>query len=175
MRGSTLRRVSGARRKLSSILGWRIRALGISRRRGKCVLSPYFPLAVLFVAALGFGLAPLGLAWAVGEAGFAGQAELPSRTRSTSADWSRAGTPGCSSARPTICTRSFFSFSTSRRSFLLPFAVAFTGLGSRGLPGDAGFCAAAGRGAGLGLGQGRFDLGVDFRDGSGFTGAADGG
>jgi NADH-quinone oxidoreductase subunit A len=26
-------------------------------------LSPYFSLAVLFVAALGFGLAPLGLAW----------------------------------------------------------------------------------------------------------------
>jgi NADH-quinone oxidoreductase subunit A len=25
--------------------------------------NPYFPLAVLFVAALGFGLAPLGLAW----------------------------------------------------------------------------------------------------------------
>ena len=25
--------------------------------------SPYFSLAVLFVAALGFGLAPLGLAW----------------------------------------------------------------------------------------------------------------
>jgi len=26
--------------------------------------NPYFPLAVLFVAALGFGLAPLGMAWA---------------------------------------------------------------------------------------------------------------
>ena len=26
-------------------------------------LNPYFSLAVLFVAALGFGLAPLGLAW----------------------------------------------------------------------------------------------------------------
>jgi NADH:ubiquinone oxidoreductase subunit 3 (subunit A) len=28
------------------------------------VSDPYFPLAILFVAALGFGLAPLGLAWA---------------------------------------------------------------------------------------------------------------
>jgi NADH-quinone oxidoreductase subunit A len=28
------------------------------------ISSPYFPLAVLFFAALGFGLAPLGMAWA---------------------------------------------------------------------------------------------------------------
>ena len=44
--------------------------------------------------------------------------------------------------------------------FLLPFAVAFTGLGSGGLPGDAGVCAVADRGIGVGLGEGRFDMGV---------------
>ena len=44
--------------------------------------------------------------------------------------------------------------------FLLPFAVAFTGLWGGCMCFDAGLCAAAGRGAGVGLGQGHSDLGV---------------
>src|SRR4051812_45692989 len=52
-----------------------VRAFDFSQTRGQTVnfirkdlssqmaSSPYFSLAVLFVAALGFGLAPLGLAW----------------------------------------------------------------------------------------------------------------
>ncbi|MFC5863027.1 NADH-quinone oxidoreductase subunit A [Acidicapsa dinghuensis] len=90
--------------------------------------SPYFPLAVLFVAALGFGLAPLGLAWA----------------------WARLVSP----AKPNAIKNAIYECGLESKGdawvqfrsayylyaiiflvfdveavFLLPFAVAFTGLG----------------------------------------------
>jgi NADH:ubiquinone oxidoreductase subunit 3 (subunit A) len=89
--------------------------------------NPYFPLAVLFVAALGFGLAPLGLAWA----------------------WARMVSP----AKPNAIKNAIYECGLESRGdawvqfrsayylyaiiflifdveavFLLPFAVAFTGL-----------------------------------------------
>jgi NADH-quinone oxidoreductase subunit A len=92
------------------------------------VSSPYFPLAVLFVAALGFGLAPLGLAWL----------------------WARLVSP----AKPNAIKNAIYECGLESRGdawvqfrsayylyaiiflvfdveaiFLLPFAVAFTGLG----------------------------------------------
>lgn len=91
-------------------------------------LSPYFSLAVLFVAALGFGLAPLGLAWL----------------------WGRIVSP----AKPNAIKNAIYECGLAPRGdawvqfqpayylyaiiflifdveavFLLPFAVAFTGLG----------------------------------------------
>src|ERR1700739_346412 len=90
--------------------------------------SPYFSLAVLFVAALGFGLAPLGLAWL----------------------WQRV----FSRAKPNAIKNAIYECGLESRGdawvqfhsayylyaiiflifdveavFLLPFAVAFTGLG----------------------------------------------
>ena len=90
--------------------------------------SPYFSLAVLFVAALGFGLAPLGLAWL----------------------WQKAFSP----AKPNTIKNAIYECGLESRGdawvqfrsayylyaiiflifdveavFLLPFAVAFTGLG----------------------------------------------
>ncbi len=90
--------------------------------------SPYFALAVLFVAALGFGLAPLGLAWL----------------------WRRVFSP----AKPNEIKNAIYECGLESRGdawvqfrsayylyaiiflifdveavFLLPFAVAFTGLG----------------------------------------------
>jgi NADH:ubiquinone oxidoreductase subunit 3 (subunit A) len=90
--------------------------------------STYFPLAVLFAAALGFGLAPLGLAWA----------------------WARFVSP----AKPNAIKNAIYECGLESRGdawvqfrsayylyaiiflifdveaiFLLPFAVAFTGLG----------------------------------------------
>jgi NADH:ubiquinone oxidoreductase subunit 3 (subunit A) len=121
--------------------------------------NPYFSLAVLFLAALGFGLAPLGLAWL----------------------WAKAFSP----AKPNAVKNSIYECGLESRGdawmqfrsayylyaiiflifdveavFLLPFAVAFTRIGRGGLRGHAGLCAAADRGAGVGLGQGRADVGV---------------
>ncbi len=91
------------------------------------VLSPYFSLAVLFVAAVGFGLAPLGLAWL----------------------WARAFSP----AKPNAVKNAIYECGLVSKGdawvqfrsayylyaiiflifdveavFLLPFAVSFTGL-----------------------------------------------
>jgi NADH:ubiquinone oxidoreductase subunit 3 (subunit A) len=91
--------------------------------------NPYFSLAVLFLAALGFGLAPLALAWL----------------------WSRAFSP----AKPNAIKNSIYECGLVSQGdawvqfrsayylyaiiflifdveavFLLPFAVAFTGLGA---------------------------------------------
>jgi NADH:ubiquinone oxidoreductase subunit 3 (subunit A) len=90
--------------------------------------SPYFSLAVLFVVALGFGLTPLGLAWL----------------------WARVFSP----AKPNAVKNAIYECGLESRGdawvqfrsayylyaiiflifdveavFLLPFAVAFTGLG----------------------------------------------
>ena len=91
--------------------------------------SPYFSLAVLFVAALGFGLAPLGLAWL----------------------WARVFAP----AKPSAVKNAIYECGLVSKGdawmqfrsayylyaiiflifdveavFLLPFAVAFSGLGA---------------------------------------------
>ena len=93
------------------------------------VSNPYFPLAVLFVAALGFGLAPLGLAWV----------------------WARVFSP----PKPNLVKNAIYECGLESKGdawmqfrsayylygiiflifdveavFLLPFAVAFTGLGA---------------------------------------------
>jgi len=93
----------------------------------KMASNPYFSLAVLFVAALGFGLAPLGLAWV----------------------WAKLFSP----AKPNAVKNSIYECGLESRGdawmefhsayylyaiiflifdveavFLLPFAVAFTGL-----------------------------------------------
>ena len=73
--------------------------------------NPYFSLAVLFLAALGFGLAPLALAWL----------------------WAQFFAP----AKPNAIKNAIyylyaiiFLIFDVEAVFLLPFAVAFTGLGA---------------------------------------------
>jgi len=83
--------------------------------------NPYFSLAVLFVVALGFGLTPLALAWL----------------------WARVFSP----AKPNAIKNAIYECGLESRGdawvhaiiflifdveavFLLPFAVAFTGLGA---------------------------------------------
>src|SRR5271157_4754710 len=63
--------------------------------------NPYFSLAVLFFAALGFGLAPLGLAWL----------------------WAKLFSP----PKPNAVKNAIYECGLES-VFLLPFAVAFTGL-----------------------------------------------
>jgi NADH-quinone oxidoreductase subunit A len=102
--------------------------IGVAFLRQIMASNPYFPLAVLFVAALGFGLAPLGLAWL----------------------WARVFSP----AKPNAVKNAIYECGLESRGdawvqfrsayylyaiiflvfdveaiFLLPFAVAFTGLG----------------------------------------------
>jgi NADH:ubiquinone oxidoreductase subunit 3 (subunit A) len=90
--------------------------------------SPYFSLAVLFVAALGFGLAPLGLAWlwqkvfspakpnavknAIYECGLVSKGDAWVQFRSAY-----------------YLYAIIFLIFDVEAVFLLPFAVAFTGLG----------------------------------------------
>ena len=113
--------------------------------------SPYFSLAVLFVAALGFGLAPLGLAWL----------------------WQRVFSP----AKPNVIKNAIYECGLESKGdawmqfrsayylyaiiFLIfdveaVFSAAVCGgvyrIGSGGVLVDAGVCAAADRGIGLGLG-----------------------
>ena len=110
-----------ARAKLLTLIG--------KTSRSQMASSPYFSLAVLFIAALGFGLAPLGLAWL----------------------WQRVFSP----AKPNAVKNAIYECGLESRGdawvqirsayylyaiiilifdveavFLLPFAVAFSGLGA---------------------------------------------
>ena len=91
--------------------------------------NPYFSLAVLFLAALGFGLAPLALAWlwsrVFSPAKPNADQELHLRVRT--------GVKGrCLGAVPLrlLPVRHHLSIFDVEAVFLLPFAVAFTGLGA---------------------------------------------
>ena len=121
--------------------------------------NPYFSLAVLFLAALGFGLAPLGLAWL----------------------WSRAFSP----AKPNAVKNSIYECGlvskgdawVQFRSAYYLYAIIFLifdveavfsaalcgglyGIGRGGLRCHAGVCINADRRTRLGLGQGRPHVGV---------------
>jgi NADH:ubiquinone oxidoreductase subunit 3 (subunit A) len=91
-------------------------------------LSPYFSLAVLFVAALGFGLAPLGLAW------LWGRMVSPAKPNAIKNAIYECGLESRSDAwvqfRPAYYLYAIiFLIFDVEAVFLLPFAVAFTGLG----------------------------------------------
>jgi NADH-quinone oxidoreductase subunit A len=91
-------------------------------------LSPYFSLAVLFVAALGFGLAPLGLAW------LWARVYSPSKPNAIKNAVYECGLESRGDAwvqlRPAYYLYAIiFLIFDVEAVFLLPFAVAFTGLG----------------------------------------------
>jgi NADH:ubiquinone oxidoreductase subunit 3 (subunit A) len=90
--------------------------------------SPYFSLAVLFAVALGFGLAPLGLAWLWGRL-----VSPPKPNRIKNAIY-ECGLEAQGDAwvrfRPAYYLYAIiFLIFDVEAVFLLPFAVAFTGLG----------------------------------------------
>ena len=121
--------------------------------------NPYFSLAVLFVVALGFGLTPLALAW------LWGKVYSPAKPNAIKNAIYECGLESKGDAWVQFRSAYYlyaiiFLIFDVEAVFLLPFAVAFTGPGHRGLRGNAGVCAAADRGTGVGVGQGRADLGV---------------
>jgi len=93
------------------------------------VSSPYFSLSVLFVAALAFGLAPLGLAWA-----WARVFALPKPNATKNAIY-ECGLVSKGDAWVQFRSAYYlygiiFLIFDVEAVFLLPFAVAFTGLGA---------------------------------------------
>jgi NADH:ubiquinone oxidoreductase subunit 3 (subunit A) len=121
--------------------------------------NPYFSLAALFFAALGFGLAPLGLAWLWAKV-FSPPKPNAVKNAIYECGLESKGDAWLQFHSAYYLYAIIFLIFDVESVFLLPFAVAFTGLSGRGLRGHAGFCAAAGRGPGVGLGQGRADVGI---------------
>ena len=91
--------------------------------------SPYFALTILFVAALGFGLAPLGLAW------LWSRLVSPAKPNDIKNATYECGLESRGDAwiqfRPSYYLYAIiFLIFDVETIFLLPFAVAFTGLGA---------------------------------------------
>ncbi len=91
--------------------------------------SPYFSLAVLFFAALGFGLAPLGLAW------LWGRVFSPAKPNAVKNAIYECGLESKGDAWVQFRSAYYlyaiiFLIFDVEAVFLLPFAVAFTGLGA---------------------------------------------
>ena len=92
------------------------------------VSNPYFSLAVLFVAALGFGLAPLALAW------LWGKVYSPAKPNEIKNAIYECGLESAGDAWMQFQSAYYlyaiiFLIFDVEAVFLLPFAVAFTGLG----------------------------------------------
>ena len=90
--------------------------------------NPYFSLAVLFVAALGFGLAPLALAW------LWGKVYSPAKPNTIKNAIYECGLESRGDAWMQFRSAYYlyaiiFLIFDVEAVFLLPFAVAFTGLG----------------------------------------------
>jgi len=90
--------------------------------------SPYFSLAVLFLAALGFGLTPLGLAW------LWGKVFSPAKPNAIKNAIYECGLESKGDAWMQFRSAYYlyaiiFLILTWKPCFCLPFAVAFTGLG----------------------------------------------
>jgi NADH-quinone oxidoreductase subunit A len=94
----------------------------------KMASNPYFSLTVLFVAALGFGLAPLGLAW------LWGKVYSPAKPNAVKNSIYECGLVSKGDAWMQFRSAYYlyaiiFLIFDVEAVFLLPFAVAFTGLG----------------------------------------------
>ena len=92
--------------------------------------NPYFSLAVLFVAALGFGLAPLALAW------LWGKVYSPAKPNEIKNAIYECGLESAGDAWMQFQSAYYlyaiiFLIFDVEAVFLLPFAVAFTGLGAQ--------------------------------------------
>lgn len=91
------------------------------------VSSPYFPLVVLFVVALGFGLAPLGLAWLWAKA-FSPRKSNPVKNSIYECGLVSKGDAWVQFRSAYYLYAIIFLIFDVEAVFLLPFAVAFTGL-----------------------------------------------
>jgi NADH:ubiquinone oxidoreductase subunit 3 (subunit A) len=110
-----------SRAKLLTLLG--------KTSQSQMASSPYFSLAVLFAVALGFGLAPLGLAW-VWRKVFS-----PAKPNAIKNDIYECGLESRGDAWVQFRSAYYlyaiiFLIFDVEAIFLLPFAVAFTGLGA---------------------------------------------
>jgi NADH:ubiquinone oxidoreductase subunit 3 (subunit A) len=92
------------------------------------VTSPYLALAVLFLAALGFGLAPLGLAWLWARV-FSPQKRNPIKNAIYECGLESKGDAWVQFRPAYYLYAILFLVFDVEAVFLLPFAVAFTGLG----------------------------------------------
>ena len=92
------------------------------------VSSPYFSLAVLFLAALGFGLAPLGLAWLWGKV-FSPAKPNALKNATYECGLESEGDAWVQFRSGYYLYAIIFLIFDVEAVFLLPFAVAFTGLG----------------------------------------------
>jgi NADH:ubiquinone oxidoreductase subunit 3 (subunit A) len=90
--------------------------------------SPYLALAVLFLAALGFGLAPLGLAWLWARV-FSPQKRNPIKNAIYECGLESKGDAWVQFRPAYYLYAILFLVFDVEAVFLLPFAVAFTGLG----------------------------------------------
>ena len=90
--------------------------------------NPYFSLTVLFVAALGFGLAPLGLAWLWAHT-FAPPKPNPIKNATYECGLESKGDAWVQFRSAYYLYAIIFLIFDVEAVFLLPFAVAFTGLG----------------------------------------------
>lgn len=93
------------------------------------VSNPYFSLTVLFVAALGFGLAPLGLAWLWGQA-FAPPKPNVIKNAIYECGLESKGDAWVQFRSAYYLYAIIFLIFDVEAVFLLPFAVAFSGLGA---------------------------------------------
>jgi NADH:ubiquinone oxidoreductase subunit 3 (subunit A) len=91
------------------------------------VSSPYFSLAVLFVAALGFGLATLGLAWLWAKT-FSPRKPNPVKNATYECGLVSKGDAWVQFRSAYYLYAILFLIFDVEAVFLLPFAVAFTGL-----------------------------------------------
>jgi NADH:ubiquinone oxidoreductase subunit 3 (subunit A) len=90
--------------------------------------NPYFSLAVLFVVALGFGLTPLALAWLWAQV-FSPQKRNPVKNAIYECGLESKGDAWVQFRSAYYLYAIIFLIFDVEAVFLLPFAVAFTGLG----------------------------------------------
>ncbi len=90
--------------------------------------NPYFSLAVLFVVALGFGLTPLALAWIWAQV-FSPQKRNPVKNAIYECGLESKGDAWVQFRSAYYLYAIIFLIFDVEAVFLLPFAVAFTGLG----------------------------------------------
>jgi NADH-quinone oxidoreductase subunit A len=90
--------------------------------------NPYFSLAVLFVVALGFGLTPLALAWLWAQV-FSPQKRNPVKNAIYECGLESRGDAWVQFRSAYYLYAIMFLIFDVEAVFLLPFAVAFTGLG----------------------------------------------
>ena len=125
--------------------------------------NPYFSLAVLFFAALGFGLAPLGLAWLWGRV-FSPAKPNPVKNAIYECGLESKGDAWVQFRSAYYLYAIIFLIFDVEAVFLLPVCGGVYGTGRGGVRGNAGVCAAADRGPGVGVGQGRVDVAVSAVD-----------